>query len=51
MNYESQEALQGCFRSPEAFDSGTGDSVQRSCNLIVKGLLTYAVSLVAALAG
>ena len=38
-NDQSQVVLQSCFRSYAAFDSGAGDSVQRSCNLIVKGLL------------
>jgi hypothetical protein len=39
VNDQSQAVLQSCFRSYVAFDSGAGDSVQRSCNLIVKGLL------------
>jgi hypothetical protein len=39
VNDQSQVVLQSCFESYGAFDSGAGDSVQRSCNLIVKGLL------------
>jgi hypothetical protein len=39
VNDQSQVVCKAAFESYKAFDSGAGDSVQRSCNLIVKGLL------------
>ena len=39
-----RQSCKAAFESYAPFDSGAGDSVQRSCNLIVKGLLLiYAV--------
>jgi hypothetical protein len=34
-----RQSCKAAFESYAPFDSGAGDSVQRSCNLIVKGLL------------
>ena len=39
VNDQIRQSCKAAFEPYAAFDSGAGDSVQRSCNLIVKGLL------------